>query len=76
MQEYYKQYKDLQYNAYNVLKDHYPDYEYIGMIPLKDLIQEVDFFTPKLKQIADMRAQQAMEKELMGKTGKKPNIMG
>ncbi len=62
----YSEYKELQYNAYNILKDMY-SMEEISIMPLKDLFENINFYTPKLKEISEQRSAANLEAELSGK---------
>lgn len=60
-----KSYKDMVYNAHTALREFYP-YESLYYMPIKNLMEEVEFITPKLNEI--MRRQQAdrMKAEMTG----------
>lgn len=63
-----KSYQDLVYNAHGMLKDYY-SYEEISYMPLKDLFRIVEYFRPKLQEIARRQSEQQLELELQGKKG-------
>ena len=66
--EVLKNYKDLVYNAYTMLRDYYT-YEDISMFPLRDLFHTIDYFKPKFQEIAQRQQRDAMALELQGKKG-------
>ena len=49
-----------------MLKEYYP-YDDIKNMPLKNLMQQVKYFTPKFKEIAKRREQERLKMELEGK---------
>lgn len=62
----YKEYRELEYNAYSILKDTYSIEDVLSM-PIKDLHENIDFYTPKLKEISEHRSMAKLEAELTGK---------
>lgn len=54
------------YNAYSMLKDYY-SYEQIYHMPLRDLFSNIEYFKPKLKEIARQQEAARLEAELTGK---------
>lgn len=60
-----KSYQDLQYNTYTMLKDYYT-FEEIGQFPLRYLFDQLKYFEPKLKEIAEMQRQEQLKSELTG----------
>jgi hypothetical protein len=61
-----KDYRDMVFNAHSVLKD-YRSYEEINATPLRDVIEEIAYFTPKLKEIARQQEAERLKAELAGK---------
>ena len=59
-------YRDLAYNAHGMLKDYYT-YEEITMMPLSGLFTLIEYFRPKLREIARQQQSKALELELTGK---------
>ena len=61
------------YNAHAMMKDYYT-YEDIRKIPLKHLLDLIDYFKPKLREIERQQQQNALKMELIGKRDQmKPN---
>lgn len=54
------------YNSYTILRDFF-DMEALRMTPLKDLIAQVNYYTPKLKEIARQQESDRLKAELAGK---------
>lgn len=65
-----KEYKDLVYNANTMLKEAWT-YQELASMPIRDLLDEVHYITPKLKEIARQRESERLKAELAGK--KQPN---
>lgn len=65
-----KDYRDMVYNAHTVLKDYW-SYEDIYNMPLRDVINEVNYFMPKLREIARRQERDRLEAELSGKKNMK-----
>ena len=63
-----KDYRDLVYNAHSMLRDYYA-YEDISMIPIRDLLGIIDYFKPKLAEIAKRQQNDMLQMELQGKRG-------
>lgn len=61
-----KDYKDLVYNSHTVLRDYW-SYEEISWMPIRDVLDEVAYFTPKLKEIARQQEADRLKAELAGK---------
>lgn len=61
-----KDYRDLVYNAHSMLKDYYT-YEDISMVPIKDLLALIEYFKPKLRDIANRQARDTLMLEMQGK---------
>lgn len=59
------------YNSHALMKEYYT-YEDIGRVPIRDLINEINYFTPKAKEIMRRQEQARLESELTGK--KKMNM--
>lgn len=58
------------YNSHTVLRDYWT-YEEINQMPLRDVIAEVEYFTPKLKEIARQQEADRLKAELAGKRNMK-----
>lgn len=58
------------FNAHSVLKDYW-SYEELSYMPLRDIIDEVNYFTPKLRQIAKQQETARLQAELAGKQNMK-----
>lgn len=56
----------MAYNAHSVLRDYYT-YEEIGAMPIHGLLSLVNYFTPKLREIARQQHARQLEAELTGK---------
>lgn len=56
------------YNAHGLLRDYYT-YEDIAMFPIRDLLETIDYFKPKMREIAARQQRETMELELQGKRG-------
>ena len=56
------------YNAHSMLKDYYT-YEDINSIPIKDLLSLIDYFKPKMREIANRQAKESLMLEMQGKKG-------
>lgn len=54
------------YNAHTALKDYYT-YEALSYMPLRDLTDNLEFFMPKLKAIAERQQNARLQAELTGK---------
>lgn len=65
-----KNYRDMVYNAHSILRDYW-SYEEIYWMPLKNVIAEIEYFTPKLREIAQRQANQQLEAKLTGKRNMK-----
>lgn len=63
-----KSYQDLVYNAHAMMRDYYT-YEEIGYMPIKELFRSVEYFRPKLQEIARRQSEKQLELELQGKRG-------
>lgn len=61
-----KDYRDLVYNAHTVLKDYY-SYEQLNAMPIRDVLENINYFTPKLKEIARQQEADRLKAELAGK---------
>ena len=60
------------YNAHSVLRDYW-SYDEIANMPLRDVISETEYFTPKLREIARRQQNEQLHAELAGKRNmKKP----
>lgn len=60
------------YNAHSVLRDYW-SYDEIANMPLRDVISETEYFTPKLREIARRQQSEQLQAELAGKRNmKKP----
>lgn len=58
------------FNAHSVLKDYW-SYEELSYMPIRDIIDEVNYFTPKLRQIAKQQETVRLQAELAGKQNMK-----
>ena len=58
------------FNAHSVLKDYW-SYEELSYMPIRDIIDEVNYFTPKLRQIAKQQETTRLQAELAGKQNMK-----
>ena len=67
-----KNYRDLQYNMFTIMKEMYT-YEEVGQIPLRDLFAFASFLSPKQKEIAMRQQKEMLESEL---TNNKKRING
>lgn len=56
----------MQYNAHTFLSDYYT-FDDIGQMPLKDLVATIEYFKPKLKEIAQRQESERLKLELSGK---------
>ena len=54
------------YNAHSVLRDYW-SYEDLFNMPIRNVIAEVEFITPKLNEIAKRQEQERLKAELQGK---------
>lgn len=71
-----KEYKDMVYNTHAALKDYW-SYEQLGYMPIRDLLDQLEFFTPKLKEIANRQYNERMKAELTGKSNNvQPGMRG
>lgn len=69
-------YRDMVYNTHVALKDYW-SYEQLGYMPIRDLTDQLDFFMPKLKEIANRQANNRVQAELTGKTNQvQPGMRG
>ena len=59
-------YKNMVYNAHSALRDYW-SYENIFDMPIRNVIAEVEFITPKLNEIARRQEQERLKAELQGK---------
>ena len=59
-------YRDMVYNAHTLLKDFW-SYDEIYHMPLRDVIDNVEFFKPKLQEIARQREAETLKNELTGR---------
>lgn len=59
-------YKDLVYNAHASLREYYT-YEELNNMPIRYLIAEVEYITPKLQEIARRQEQDRLRAEMTGK---------
>lgn len=57
---------DLQYNAWQTLKDIY-SFDDIGKMPIRDLLELLKYFTPKIKELQEARANKALSDVVNGK---------
>lgn len=61
------------YSAHSMLKEYYT-FEEINWMPIKSVLQEIEYFKPKMKEIARAQETKKLEMELMGKQNqKRPN---
>ncbi|MCM1295174.1 MAG: hypothetical protein NC311_06505 [Muribaculaceae bacterium] len=58
------------YNAHSMMKDFWT-YEDILCMPIKSLLKEVKYFTPKLREIAKQQEAARVKAELEGKQRQK-----
>lgn len=65
-----KDYKDMVYNAHSILKDYW-SYDEIYHMPLRNIIEEINYFMPKLKEIAKRQEAEQLKAELAGKRNMK-----
>lgn len=56
----------MQYNAHTFLNEYYT-FDEIGQMPLKDLVATIEYFKPKMKEIAQRQEAERMKMELAGK---------
>ena len=56
------------YNAHSMLKDYYT-YEDISWIPIRDLLALIEYFKPKLREIANRQAKDTLMLEMQGRKG-------
>jgi len=61
-----KDYRDMVYNAHTILKD-YHSYDDIMSTPLRDIIDDIEYFTPKLKEITRRQEADRLRAEFSGK---------
>ena len=61
-----KEERDIVFNAHSVLRD-FRSYEDISKTPLRNVIEEIEYFTPKLKEIARQQEADRLKAELAGK---------
>lgn len=54
------------FNAHSVLRD-FRSYEDLNNTPLRDIIEEIEYFTPKLNEIARRQEAERLKAELAGK---------
>ena len=54
------------FNAHSVLRD-FRYYEDLNNTPLRDIIEEIEYFTPKLNEIARRQEAERLKAELAGK---------
>lgn len=54
------------YNAHSALRDYW-SYEDLFDMPIRNVIAEVEFITPKLNEIAKRQEQERLKAELQGK---------
>ena len=66
LKETKKSYKDMVYNAHTALRDYYT-YEALYYMPIKNLIEEVEYITPKLNEIARRQQADRIRAEMAGK---------
>lgn len=60
------------YNAHSLMKDYW-SYEALLWMPLRDCIENVEYFMPKMKEIARQQETERLKSELTGKNnGMKP----
>lgn len=57
---------DLQYNAWQTLKDIY-SFDEISEMPIRDLLELLRYFTPKIKELQSARTEKALENAINGK---------
>jgi len=65
-----KRWRDLAYNGHQMLRDYWT-YEEIQTMPIRGLLDEIDYFTPKLKEIARRQEEERLKAELEGKRNMK-----
>lgn len=64
------------YNAHTALRDYW-SYEQLGYMPIRDLMDQLDFFLPKLKEISNRQANDRLQAELTGKANQvRPSMRG
>lgn len=63
-------YRDMQYNAHTFLNEYYT-FEELGQMPLKDLVEVIEYFKPKFREIAQRQEAEKLKMELAGKRNKK-----
>lgn len=63
---------DLAYNAHTMMKDYW-SYEDITCMPIKNLLDLVRYYTPKLREIAKQQEAARLKAELEGKRKQKIN---
>ena len=61
-----KEYNDLVYNAYTMMKDYY-SYEDLLWMPLKHIMRVINEFKPRFQEIARRQQQEAQKQALEGK---------
>ena len=61
-----KEWRELVYNSHSVLRD-YRSYDEILSMPIRNLLDEVNFFSPKIKEIAKRQETEQLKAELEGK---------
>ena len=64
------EYKDMVYNAHSVMRDYW-SYDEILHMPLRNIIEEINYFMPKLKEIAKRQEEERVKAELAGKRNMK-----
>lgn len=70
------EYRDMVYNAHTALKDYW-SYEQLGYMPIRDILDQLDFFLPKLKEISNRQANNRMQAELTGRANQvQPGMRG
>lgn len=60
----------MAYNSHTLLRDFW-SYDQIFYMPIRDMIAEVEYFTPKLKEIARRQEADRLQMELTGKRNAK-----
>ena len=67
-----RDYFDLAYSAYNLLKEYYT-YQEIQSMPMRNLFGEIEKFKPKFQEIARQQEMARLNAELDGKKRLKMN---
>lgn len=71
-----KDYRDMIYNAHSALRDYWT-YDEIANMPLRNVIANIEYFTPKLREIMKRQQAEQLNAELSGKKNmKKPGSTG